>query len=65
MTKSLSPQKVIKDTEVSAMDAWIAKLEGQQPPVYEPMGIPVADPSSQLPEPGDVGQAIRFGLVHN
>jgi hypothetical protein len=38
---------IVADTETSAMDAWLRKLDGQQPERFIPTGVPVADPSSQ------------------
>jgi hypothetical protein len=64
----MADQNQIKDTELSAMEAWVKKLQGDQPPVYKPTGIPVRDPSSQMaepPMPQDAADAIRSGLIHN
>lgn len=56
-----------KDTETSAMDAWIKMLEGQQPEKQIPLGIPVRDPSSQpieYEEPKSAEHSAALGYTH-
>jgi hypothetical protein len=43
----LPPCNKVTDTETSAMDAWIKKLESDQPVPTITYGTPVQDPSSQ------------------
>ncbi len=52
-------------TEYDAMQAWGKLVEGGKVSKFVATGVAVRDPSSQMPDPKDVDQAIRWGLVHN